>query len=167
MRALSLWQPWASAIASGAKTIETRSWSTDYRGPLAIHAAKRCVKAELAVLLEDPVWRGALAAGESETTDYLLSTLPFGAIVATCRLVECFPTAAFAPELLGELQGRPRRAGEVPNTWTERDLGDFSAGRFGWVLRDIRPLEQPLPCRGQRGLFHVDSNLLLPFMRGN
>ncbi len=41
MKALSLWQPWASLIALGVKTIETRSWATNYRGPLAIHAGLR------------------------------------------------------------------------------------------------------------------------------
>jgi len=41
IRILSLWQPWASAIAHGAKRYETRSWATDYRGWIAIHAAKR------------------------------------------------------------------------------------------------------------------------------
>ena len=40
MKALSITQPWATLIAIGAKTIETRSWSTLYRGDLAIHAAK-------------------------------------------------------------------------------------------------------------------------------
>ena len=40
MKAISLWQPWASAIAIGEKTIETRSWWTPHRGALAIHAAK-------------------------------------------------------------------------------------------------------------------------------
>jgi hypothetical protein len=35
MKMLTLHQPWASLIAVGAKTIETRPWSTDYRGPLA------------------------------------------------------------------------------------------------------------------------------------
>ena len=34
--ALSVKQPWASLIASGKKSIETRSWSTQYRGPLLI-----------------------------------------------------------------------------------------------------------------------------------
>lgn len=38
MRALSIWQPWASLIRDGRKTIETRSWEMLYRGPLAIHA---------------------------------------------------------------------------------------------------------------------------------
>lgn len=41
IKALSLWQPWASLIAIGAKKIETRGWSTKYRGPLVICSAKR------------------------------------------------------------------------------------------------------------------------------
>lgn len=38
MKALTLHQPWASLVALGVKRIETRSWSTSYRGALAIHA---------------------------------------------------------------------------------------------------------------------------------
>src|SRR5580765_8422282 len=41
MKILSLHQPWASLVAIGAKRYETRSWKTDYRGPIAIHAAKK------------------------------------------------------------------------------------------------------------------------------
>ena len=41
LRAITVWQPHASLIAIGAKTIETRSWATKYRGPVLIHAAKR------------------------------------------------------------------------------------------------------------------------------
>ena len=40
MKALSLTQPWASLVVIGAKCYETRSWATNYRGPLAIHASK-------------------------------------------------------------------------------------------------------------------------------
>lgn len=40
MKAISLHEPWASAIRDGVKKIETRHWSTRYRGELAIHAAK-------------------------------------------------------------------------------------------------------------------------------
>lgn len=39
MKAITLWQPWASLVATGAKIIETRSWGTRHRGPIAIHAA--------------------------------------------------------------------------------------------------------------------------------
>lgn len=40
MKAISLWQPWASLIVDGRKQYETRDWATKHRGPLAIHAAK-------------------------------------------------------------------------------------------------------------------------------
>ena len=41
MKALTIWQPWASLIARGVKQYETRSWATKYRGPIAIHAAMK------------------------------------------------------------------------------------------------------------------------------
>jgi len=41
MKTLTLYEPWATLIRMGRKTIETRSWGTDYRGPLAIHAGKQ------------------------------------------------------------------------------------------------------------------------------
>lgn len=40
LKALSLKQPWANMVASGEKTIETRTWPTDYRGPLLIVSSK-------------------------------------------------------------------------------------------------------------------------------
>lgn len=40
MKAISLWPPYASFIVAGLKRIETRSWKTSYRGPIAIHQTK-------------------------------------------------------------------------------------------------------------------------------
>jgi len=40
MKCLSVKQPWANLIASGQKTIETRTWETDYRGDLVIVSSK-------------------------------------------------------------------------------------------------------------------------------
>jgi hypothetical protein len=39
LRALSLKQPYANWIVSGRKTIETRTWSTSYRGDVLICAS--------------------------------------------------------------------------------------------------------------------------------
>ncbi|WP_090371383.1 ASCH domain-containing protein [Nitrosospira sp. Nl5] len=39
--ALSVQQPWAELIITGCKSIEIRSWQTDYRGPLWIHAGRK------------------------------------------------------------------------------------------------------------------------------
>lgn len=155
MKALSLWQPWATAIALGSKRVETRSWKTDYRGPIAIHAAKHCVKQEMDDLCFENYWIGALHL-ESEIfetevridLDRFLFGMPFGSIVAVCRLVDCKETEDF--DQTECLQG------EMPFMWCEEDLGDFSPGRFGWMFEDIRRIVKPIPYRGQQGLFDVE-----------
>jgi len=40
MKALSVRQPWAELIMQGRKTLELRTWTVSYRGPLAIHASQ-------------------------------------------------------------------------------------------------------------------------------
>ena len=40
MKAITICQPYAELIASGAKRVENRTWATSYRGELAIHAGK-------------------------------------------------------------------------------------------------------------------------------
>jgi hypothetical protein len=44
-------------------------------------------------------------------------------------------------------------------SFTERFLGDFSPGRFGWVLENVRALDTPIPYRGAQGLFNVEITL--------
>lgn len=88
MKAISLWQPWASAMALGSKRIETRHWATSYRGTLAIHAAKRFVQKEQEGNRVSPVWMGALWGAKilmnlekAQSLHYLsLHRLPFGAM---------------------------------------------------------------------------------------
>lgn len=46
MKALSLYQPWATPVVAGFKRLETRSWRTDYTGRLLIHAAKAWTSAQ-------------------------------------------------------------------------------------------------------------------------
>ncbi|MEQ1862876.1 MAG: ASCH domain-containing protein [Chthoniobacteraceae bacterium] len=139
MKAISLWQPWATAIAVGAKSIETRGWFTTHRGPLAIHAAKT----------DTPELREFFALGRcavlSRAGYATFDDLPRGAIVATCRLVECLRT-----EDIADLSGR------------ERSFGDYTPGRFGWVLRDIVKLETPIPARGAQQLWDWDDGTPSP-----
>ena len=67
---------------------------------------------------------------------------PNGAVVAVCRLADCLHTEQMDPS--------PR----------ERLLGDFSPGRFGWVLEEVRALETPIPARGHLGLWRPPVELL-------
>ncbi|MCA8951843.1 MAG: ASCH domain-containing protein [Planctomycetes bacterium] len=130
MKCLSLWQPWASAIAVRMKRVETRSWPTKYRGPLLIHAAK--------------TWRGVAIASKQMALWYAvfghtrLDDLPRGAVIASCVLHDVRHVDTVDPDPI------------------ERQLGDFSDGRFGWILRHVVRFPEPLPIRGRQGLFDVD-----------
>lgn len=41
IKAITVHNPWATAIIFGGKNIENRSWPTDYRGTLLIHAGQK------------------------------------------------------------------------------------------------------------------------------
>lgn len=73
MKTLSVRQPWASYIAYGIKTVEHRSWSTDYRGPLLIHASGGPFQFRESADDDDPV------------------TLPYRVILARVTLLEVRP----------------------------------------------------------------------------
>ena len=147
MKAISLWNPWAALIRCGAKTIETRSWSTQYRGQLAIHAAKKRLRREDVEWMPRQFWEAFMTAmGKTGgSPSEVLTALPYGSIVAIATLVECVPVELaqyIAPQ--------------------ERLFGDFRPGRFAWILKDINTLTTPIPFRGMQGLFEVPA---LPMFR--
>ncbi len=139
VKAITLWQPWASAVACGLKRYETRSWSTRYRGLILIHAAKRWTLAEQYFQAEAayPLTQvyGHRAPEVAAICD---GTPPLGRIVAVADLVECLPT-----------EGVPGGA----MTDLERLFGDFSAQRWAWQLENVIRLAEPIPCRGAQGLW--------------
>jgi len=142
VKAISLWQPWASLCFTGWKQFETRHWSTFYRGPLAIHAAKRpCDEAdgdflELLVQSFGDDWR---------------SKLPRGAVIGTVRLSECLSTEAFDADA------------------PERLCGDWYPGRFAWRFEDQKLFDAPIPALGRQGFFEWDTPAgpLLEIMQAN
>lgn len=127
MKALTLWQPWASAIACGLKQVETRHWPTRYRGPLAIAATKTTPKPYDGFF--ETLDRNE-AAAFAKIGIVTQADLPRSAIVCTCELYDCIEmTAAFIDQLCGE----------------EKEWGIYQVGRFAWLLRDVRPLPAPPP----------------------
>lgn len=148
IKAISIWQPWAQAIALGLKRFETRHWATRYRGPLLVHASKRW-NAEME---ERQEWLGEnLREMVGPHTDLVLefNAVPvLGAIVAIADLVECSPTID-AVKFSGSLDQR-----------IELMLGDFTVGRFAWQIENVRRLPQPVPCRGQQGLFDPPTGVI-------
>lgn len=87
MKAISLWQPYASAIPLGLKRVETRHWTTNYRGELAIHASKK----------NTPELRSIAVKGGLFPED-----LPYGEVVAIVTLVGILPSELLAGAVSGD-----------------------------------------------------------------
>ena len=148
MKALTLTQPWATLVAIGAKRIETRSWSTKYRGPLAIHAAKGFPK-EARAFTTYPVCYDAVAARFSHREQWEkrgFPAYPLGAVLATCTLVNVLQVEV--------VNGRDNTWGIsiAPISENELAFGDYSPGRYAWLLEDIKIIE-PLAAKGALGLW--------------
>lgn len=147
MKAISLWQPWATLIAVGAKRYETRSWYTSYRGPLLICAAKAW-NAECKAAMEDKYIRDALQG----------CNLPFGVAVCLVDLVACAKT--YRKIYMGQLVRT--YAGEDEIFPVDEPFGDFYPGRFAWKLENIRKV-RPFAVKGMQGLFEVATPEEDPF----
>lgn len=146
IKLISLWEPWATLMAIGAKRIETRSWNTSYRGWLAIQASKGGLsKAELEACISDHSFRLALS-GEK---------LSHGNIVAVVRLVDCLPM-----EDRGCLNGVFRDYPEL-DTLQEREFGDFSPERWAWVTEELFRLPRPIPFKAKQGLMDIDYETIV------
>lgn len=172
MKALTLHEPWASLVAHGYKAIETRSWRTRYRGPLAIHASKRrfgfwSPTAEFIRTWPIEIWRAVLGRADPEFCD----NYPLGCVIATCELEDVLPiegmneqgfTKFICPHVGGGLTHFEFGRGEWEPATVERDVsdqepyGDFTPGRFAWLLKNVRPLRKPIPARGALGLWDFE-----------
>ena len=132
MKGVSMWQPWASAVALGIKGPETRGWSTKYRGDLVIHAAQRWTREQREF------------AAVERALGRLPARLPLGALICVVRLVDVVPTDKAI------LSVSP----------IEKLYGDYSSGRFAWIFEDIRPLPDPIGYKGAQGFFNIPDDTL-------
>jgi activating signal cointegrator 1 len=147
MKTITLTQPWASLVAFGYKHIETRSWRTSYRGPLAIHAAKG-FPADARDLCSSAMVRHALGPHFGGVdSGALAKELPLGAVVARSTMVDCLPTVSDIC-LSGVFEDYPDL-----DTETERAFGNYDPGRFGFVLEEVKRIIVPVPARGSLGLW--------------
>lgn len=141
MRALTVYQPWASAECLGLKGNETRARPTKYRGPLALHAGvKWSATQEQAYAEIDAYLRGSGKSGLPAVRE-----LPFGAVLAVCDLIDCLKVT---------------EENVTSFSMFESIAGDLSIGRYVWVLDRVKPLREPIRCRGAQGLWTPGNELL-------
>lgn len=154
MKIITLHQPYASLIALGLKRYETRSWATNYRGRLAIHAAKQPFASEYgnALIQEyDRAWLDALRlahdAGILDDRSRLpfAHQLPLGAIVAVVDLVNC------EKMLPSNMQTQSK---------LELAVGDWQFYRYAWKLDNIMALPEPIPYKGGQGMRFLEDEAI-------
>lgn len=137
MRALSIRQPWPWAIICAGKDVENRTKGTRYRGLLAIHASKTVYAHDL----DNPL---ILAAIERNGYEIGEAAAACGAVVAVAMLAGCH----LSPDFGGTCGAtRPRCS-----PWAEPDV-------YHWQLTGVRPLAEPVPCRGALGLWRLPDDV--------
>jgi hypothetical protein len=160
MKALPLWQPWATLVAIGAKRVETRGYPPRRFGlvageRIAIYATKGLgnprlgglTEADLHALCSELVFHQALQnadlGDELGTVDP--ARLPRGMVVATCVIDRA---SEMTEESIAYLMG---------HNLEEHAFGFYAPGRWAWVLRDVEELDPPIAARPQgRGTFEWD-----------
>jgi hypothetical protein len=160
MKALTLWEPWASLIAMNKKKIETRSWKAPDNligERIAIHAATKMhilgkiMCREFSKLLDIVPYTGSWL--------YYLeySVGPFGKIVATAKLVDCVEITDENEVMEYATIGYGEKQNIVDGN--EYHFGDYTPGRYAWILDDIQRLDVPIPAKGKQRLWNWYGNL--------
>jgi len=164
VKALTIWQPWASLIIAGAKPYEFRSWKAPRSivgADIVIHAGARPVKASEVLDLIDRLesneaWTTALH--REKAMPILLGCcdrarpLPLSAGLGVVRVDESKAGWAIAQEFGGH-----------PALLNDSDRQAHA--NFGWPMLDVRPFSDPIPCKGAQGLWNWQGGGLEQFIR--
>lgn len=129
MKAITLYQPWATLIACGAKKFETRHWKTSYRGNIAIHASKRWTS-------EEKSCYAAIFRMYPHLQEHL-SEMPFGAVICACKLHDVIPVELIRHKI----------------SKMERDFGNYNDRRFAFELEVVKLPSVPILARGEQGIW--------------
>jgi len=183
MKAITLHQPFASLIALGVKTIETRSRPTKHRGLIAIHAAKTrrwmLDRPGNPRLIGDYIVDSDRAICRKTNLNGLddpeRCPLAFGGVVATANLVDCLLMVVTGDEgairtldidgddslwiVEPQTDNDVAQQGDLEQHEVTDQLmyGDFTPGRWAWLLDDIVPLDKPIPATGRQGLWNWEK----------
>jgi len=93
MKVLSIKQPWASLIVQGLKDIENRTWKTNFRGRILIHASQN-----------DFDFRGKMTSEyQREYINKIQKPYIHGAIIGSVEIVDCIESTSDQNQSWGDL----------------------------------------------------------------
>lgn len=133
-KALSFKQPFAWLIANGYLLVDDRTWNSDYRGPILIHASKGLYKEYYDYLVDH--------------TDLPLppkDKMEFGGVVGIANLIGCY------------------RANQLPQSLTHEQRSSYDSlppNVYGFLFDQAQALPL-MPCRGKLKIFEIDFDDLL------
>jgi hypothetical protein len=139
MKTLSILQPWASLVMLELKRFETRSWPTNYRGPILIHSSARKDK-EGRRLWKDVFVPNMPPEPCVASMPIRFDDLPFGHVLCRANLVDVIPTQSVLREI----------------TIHEKIFGNWAVGRFAWRLEDVTRIYPHLPAKGSLGFWEFE-----------
>jgi activating signal cointegrator 1 len=176
MKAISIWQPWASLIAIGAKKYETRSWETSYRGPIAIHAASIQMKTVMANVFPLGKWtyapdyeakRSFLKKIKEVFSDYspiediesFLDELPTGCVIATAELVACHKIVLYGGRGISSTDPGwiETESGIYEPSENEAAFGNWACGRYAWELSNVKRIDIPIQAKGKQRIWECEA----------
>lgn len=151
MRALTLTQPWCGLVASGIKLVENRPRSMikreDFGRPFAIHASRE---------IDESVYQRV-----REIAPELYESLVPPSDGLLWKLSRITSAVIAVAVLDGEVIGKGTRI----RHWADRisplaaDQRRWFFGPIGYVLRDVRALPTPVPCRGWQGFWTLPPDV--------
>lgn len=162
MRAITLYQPWASLWIGGAKVFETRSWmdSRLVGERIAVHASTKFTRDTKRMCYLSPFAAALGAMGFNNPGDLpmgcVLGTLVIDAIYSTNDLRRDIELSPFATSRNAETMRRHLAEAQRSD---EQSFGDFSPNRYIWHGTDRDRLRRPIPWRGERRLWYVPMEL--------
>ena len=141
---LSLHQPWATLVIQGHKLVETRNWPPPAKligRRIGVHATRK-VTAHRVEQSPSEDWRGIIQEYNAELEKRLSANwernIPTGAMLGTVLLTD---------------RRRVTSQQELPQSRRELLFGEYSTGRWLWMLRDPQPFKEPIPTRGNRRIW--------------
>lgn len=159
MKALTIWQPWASLIIAGAKPYEFRGW----RAPRSIIGQRIVIHAG----------RGKASTYEATRLLDAHSLRKHGGALELLARLSCLDTelalpilhlAVHCPDQLPmacgigtAIVGEPRLGTDIAEEFgvpRANDSGRDEHANWGWPMLDIEPWHQPIPMRGAQGLWN-------------
>lgn len=171
MKALTIYQPWASLIMVGAKPFEFRGWSPRRRGGayaaligqrIVIHAAARPMVAdEIRQIVDNLQFGGANAAATCLRAEAALALLlplyhlkkPDGLPLSVGLGSAVLGEPRNGHDIAVEDFGFPREAEDELDGLPGFDSDRRDHANFGWPMLDVEVWDRPIACRGFQGFW--------------